>query len=86
MGRLADVKSSLSRSDGVGDRSRSELWRGCERERALRARPLRQRFALPPPHACGTGRIERQQSMAFRHKLVAPNAAGAPAFNDYYCK
>jgi hypothetical protein len=56
--------SSLSRSDGEGDRRRRRWWRG----RDVAPLPLRQRFALPPPHAFGTGRIRQHD----------PQLAGRP--------
>src|SRR3546814_19802402 len=46
-------RSSLWRSHGEGDRARRAWWRGG----AVASLPLRQRFALPPPHGCATGRI-----------------------------
>src|SRR3546814_3891554 len=53
LGWGAVVFSSLRRSCGEGDRARRAWWRGG----AVASLPLRQRFALPPPHGCATGRI-----------------------------
>jgi hypothetical protein len=46
------LNSSLWRSHGEGDRLRSKGWRGGN----VALSPLRQRFALPPPHGFATGR------------------------------
>src|SRR3546814_8649030 len=48
------LRSSLWRSRGEGDRRRRRWWRGSD----VASSPLRQRFALLPPHGFATGRIK----------------------------
>src|SRR3546814_13313652 len=46
------LRSSLWRSRGEGDRRRRRWWRGSD----VASSPLRQRFALLPPHGFAPGR------------------------------
>src|SRR3546814_3670070 len=55
--------SSLRRSRGEGDRARRAWWRGGD----VASLPLRQRFALPPPHRFATGRIIMSASGPFSY-------------------
>src|SRR3546814_3527458 len=60
---------------GRGGRARRAWWGG----RDVAQLPLRQRFALPPPHACGTGRILALQLL--EHMIGARHLEFAGAFD-----
>src|SRR3546814_1438830 len=58
-----------------GGRARRAWWGG----RDVAQLPLRQRFALPPPHACGTGRILALQLL--EHMIGARHLEFAGGFD-----
>ncbi len=68
-------RSSLSRSDGEGDRRRRRWWSG----RDLAPFAPRQRFALPPPHGFAAGRnqtatLGRNRPVPYRAEWVHPSS------------
>src|SRR3546814_7595660 len=70
------LRSSLWRSRGEGDRRRRRWWRGSDVESS----PLRQRFALLPPHGFATGRIRAGSG----HLYIGRAQDGNPVTNEQH--